>query len=356
MLIYLDDFIFHLQSVGGISVYWKSVISEMSKSKAIDFKVLTNKINPCSVKEISSKQLSEYRYPFFLSRILLKKLQPKSIFHSSYLRISLQKNIANVVTIHDLAAEMGHVKGIRAAVKKWLQKIAIKRADGIICVSEETKKNLLIYYPDAFSKKICVIHHGCSDTLFPLEGIQKVNNKIIFVGRRSHYKNFQICIDIIEKLPQYNLVVISNEKFYKTEWKTYKSKFGNRIQHFENISTDELNYHYNTAHCLIYPSKYEGFGLPVLEAMKTGCPVVCSDIPCLREIAEDGAIFIRDYENPDAFVNEILSLNHLQKRTEMIKKGIKRARKFSWANHLISMTQFYSIVHHSKFGESASNY
>jgi len=352
MLIFLDDFIYSLQSIGGVSVYWTSVLEEIHESKKPNIFLIRAKENKnilAQKRKWGFQSLNELRLPLGISRILFKSLPAKSIFHSSYLRISLQRSICNVITIHDLAAELGYLKGIRGRVKKELQAFAIRHADGIICVSEATKKSLLVHYPQISDNKIQVIHHGCSDIFRPIDD-HKHKNIILFVGHRKLYKNFDICVQILEKLPQYELLIISGEKFSTLEYKALKNRLGNRFRHIENVDTATLNNYYNDAFCLLYSSCYEGFGMPVLEAMKAGCPVIASDIPALREVAADGAILIEDFLNAEAYIKPILDLKNQQIRKELIDKGVKRAESFSWKKHIELQFSFYNKTYRQRFG------
>lgn len=356
MTVFLDDFIYSLQSVGGISVYWTSVLNEINKIAYGNIAL----IRMTASKNILSPDLKwtkiiipETNLPFSLSRILpfYKKLPAKSIFHSSYLRVSLQKEVCNVVTIHDLAAELNKIKGIRRWLKLALQRFAIKHADGIICVSETTKKSLLEHYPKLDKNNVKVIHHGCSDAFYPHPEKKEHEKLVLFIGGRGEYKNFKVCVQALSRFPGYRLLMIGGGPLSKNEQIFLRQELGERFSHTENVSTEKLNSYYNKAFCLLYPSFYEGFGMPVLEAMKAGCPVISTNISAIREVAADSAILVNEFWDTEAYIKALHFLENRLEREELIKKGIERAKLFSWEKHCEEQLSFYQFVYHQKFKE-----
>lgn len=356
MLIFLDDFICSLQSVGGISVYWTSVLKEINVSSYKNFVLVkisgSNNILSPTVSW-RKKIISETKLPFSLSRVLpfYKKLPPKSLFHSSYLRVSLQKDVCNIVTIHDLAAELGKIKGFRRWLKLAIQYFAIKNADGIICVSKATKTSLLKFYPKFSKNNVTVIHHGCSDLFYPKPEHEGYKNIILFIGGRGQYKNFDTCVKVLANLPKYELLMIGGGELSDSEDSFLKKKLERRFRHIKNVSTDKLNDYYNEAFCLLYSSYYEGFGMPILEAMKAGCPVITTNIAAIKEVADNGAILVENFLNTDEYINAIHRLEQQDIRLGLIDRGLQRASLFSWERHCKEQLAFYQDIYYKKFGE-----
>lgn len=353
MGVYLDNFIYALQSVGGISVYWTSVLKEINKAsfKNITLVKIRSHLNIVqSEVQWSKHTVIDHRMPVSLLRVLplIKKLPSQSLFHSSYLRVSLQRDICNVVTVHDLAAELGKIKGIRRWLKFALQSFAIRKADGIVCISETTKKSLLRVYPKAKNKHLAVIHHGCSES-FCKDLTKTSGNSILFIGGREEYKNFEVCVAALSELPDYHLLMIGGGKLSKKESVFLKRRLGERFSHVENVSTERLNRYYNEAFCLMYPSFYEGFGMPVLEAMKAGCPVIATHIEAIKEVAADAAILVKEYTNPHEFIKAIHILENADERYKLIQAGMARAELFSWEKHCTELINFYQKVYKNKF-------
>jgi glycosyltransferase involved in cell wall biosynthesis len=354
MIIYLDDLIFSLQTVGGISVYWIEYLNQINSTNS-NVVLLKRKENKCILaKDLKwTKKIKwEILLPIQLTRILplLNVLPTKSIYHSSYFRISLQSNICNIVTLHDLAGELGMIKGWRKKLKILLQSVALKKADGIICVSETTQKSLFQIYPHIKPNKTTVINHGCSDKFYPIPDKEvNIKKQIVFIGGRKDYKNFNSCLEVMVELTDFSLLIIGGGDLSNDEKLKINSKIADRYTYLSNVETEVLNQIYNQSYCLLYPTYYEGFGMPVVEAMKAGCVVISCATKAITEIAEDAAILIDNPTDIKAFVKAILSLQDLDVRNNLIKKGFEQAKKYNWDINCKETLAFYSKIHKLKF-------
>ncbi|WP_207536402.1 glycosyltransferase family 4 protein [Desertivirga arenae] len=355
--IFLDDIIFSLQRIGGISVCWEAFLRKWQQSRLENVSLIRREDSKSilSLEDTwKGKCIPDSNLPLTLARLLplLVRLPAYSLFHSSYLRYSLRRNICNIITIHDLAAELGMVTGWRARFKRFLQQSAIRQADGIICVSETTRKALLHIYPKTNPKKIKTIYHGFSNQFYPLKQIGDFpgSKTILFVGGRAHYKNFEVCIKVIEKLRDFELLLIGGGPLSDSE-KNILNRVGRaRWKHNDLVSVDQLNEFYNLAYCLLYPSLYEGFGMPVIEAMKAGCPVVCAGNEALKEVAGDAALIVDRDSNHLSYIEAILSLDSKPVREAMIQKGLKKAGEYSINKNFEETVGFYKEVFRKKFG------
>lgn len=355
MAIYLDDLIFSLQTVGGISVYWFEFLSKINQS-GFEVTLIKRTDNKCILSnnlKWGKKIKWEINLPIKISRILplLNLLPKKSIYHSSYFRVSFQKSVCNIVTLHDLAGELGMIKGWRRKLKVMLQTVAINKADGIICVSKTTQKSLLDFYPKINPLKTTVIYHGCSSKFYPLPNKTASNKKqIVFIGGRNDYKNFDTCLDVIALLPSFELLIIGGGNLSQHDLHILDAKIPNRYTYVKEVETEVLNQIYNQVFCLFYPTYYEGFGMPVVEAMKAGCVVISCATKAIVEVAADAAILIENPKDTQAFVNAILSLNNPAYKNELINKGLLQAQKYNWDNHFKQTFNFYDKMYALKFG------
>ena len=353
MQIFIDNLIFSLQKAGGISVYWSELMQRMNSTPqnitCINTKDAGNFLaNPLHWQK---NTLTDIGLPVTVKRFLplLKTLPEKSIFHSSYLRWSNQKNVANIVTIHDLAPEHGMIGGKGKYIRQWQQRKAIEHADGILCVSNTVKNDLLSYYPFLDESKVKAVYHGVSEHFFTTEKKTTAKPFILFVGHRSGYKNFDLAVNIVAALQGMKLVIVGGKLLSEREQCLLNNKLPNRYEYKSLISIETLNELYNTAFCLLYPSAFEGFGLPIVEAMKVGCPVVTSNKAAIPEIAGEGAILVDDV-SVNGFVAAIELLKQNSSREQLIEKGKQKALQFNWNTCFEETMNFYTTVWNNKFG------
>ena len=303
------------------------------------------------IKIESNLSLKLLRYlPF------LKKIRKQSIFHSSYYRICLQKDIVNITTVHDFTYEY-YRTGIAKYIHIWQKNFAIKNSDGIVCVSENTKKDLLKFLPNIDVSIIKVIYNGVGEEFKQLENpnkfligkfdILKDKKYILYIGDRSSYKNFDIAVETIENFTNYCLVIVGGQDFSVMEKEQIKN-IQNRTFHFRGINGEELNYLYNNAFCLLYPSSYEGFGIPISEAMKAGCPIISTNKSSIPEVAGDGALLVDDI-SVNSFINEIKKLKDDKFRDSLVEKGLNQVKNFSWDECANETYKFYEEVYKRKF-------
>lgn len=206
--------------------------------------------------------------------------------------------------------------------------------------------------------KIKVIYHGVNEEFKRLQNPQNylkndlevLKNKkyILYVGDRSSYKNFPVCIEILEELRDFSLVVVGGKDFSDSERDRMKS-IKDRVFHFRSVDIEKLNIIYNNAFCLLYPSSYEGFGIPILEAMKAGCPVVSTNKSSIPEVAGEFGLLVDDIK-AEKFIREIIKLKDIKFRDELINGALEHVNKFSWDKCADETYNFYKEVKIKKFG------
>ena len=328
--IFIDGIIYSIQRGGGISVYFSELIRFLNKNPKIELhlNMLQPIIGRCGIEDIletvsgnieNSRALERYR-----SCYLKKK---PDVFHSSYYRLPSIKSTPTVVTVHDFIYER-YIYGARRLVHTSQKNAAIRAAQAIICVSESTKQDLLKFVGVRPDQSVYVIHNGVADLFKTLDVKPTTNPYILFVGQRSGYKNFNVALSSMTHLPDFELYCVGGGAFSKNEMKGIDINVAKRVHHLGFVTDEELNILYNRAVCLVYPSSYEGFGIPVIEAMRAGCPVVCVNCKAVLEVGGD-ALTVVDEPDPRLMANAILNTSTSDRAT-LIQRGLKVASGFSW--------------------------
>lgn len=348
-----DNIVFSLQAAGGISMYWSALIRNLVHTDArVAFYESAN--SNVFARGLPIQAQTESRIPVPLLRYLpfTRWLREGTIFHSSYYRVALQRGVRNVVTVHDFTYER-LATGARRHVHALQKRLALRNADGVICVSEKTREDLEVFYP-RIRAPIAVIPNGVSEGFRPLSWkpsdaprtCDELHGRpfVLFVGGRTHYKNFNIAVETVASIDdRLCLVLVGGGPLSETHSRLLESRLPGRHVHSVDISESTLNTLYNLAHCLLYPSSYEGFGLPLLEAMAAGCPVVALRAASIPEVVGDAALLA---ERPNAadFGAKVRALQNTLLRDELVAKGFARARLFSWPACFQRTYEFYESV------------
>ena len=152
-------------------------------------------------------------------------------------------------------------------------------------------------------------------------------NKIIFVGARGGYKNFHLAVKAIRNLPEIILDIVGGGSLTQVELKLLEDNIPGRYKWLGRLSDAELNLEYNKALCLLYPSSYEGFGIPILEAMRAGCPVIAVNSSSIPEVAGNACVLINE-PNVELIIE---SVDKVQKNFKSLQSaGFVQSSKFSW--------------------------
>ena len=236
---------------------------------------------------------------------------------------------------------------------KWWGGRSIKKASRVITISESSKDDIIKEYQVSASK-VLVINVGIkalpASKMTKEELFTKYNLAspyILFVGTLQPRKNIARLIEAFSKIEsETDLVVIGKKGWMFEEILEAPIKFGvkDKVKFLHDVTDDELPLFYTHAEVFVLPSLYEGFGLPVLEAMKYGCPVITSSVSSLPEAGGEAALYVdpNSIEDIASKIKEVLKDNKL--REKMIKKGHEQVKKFSWEKAAKEVIQIFEEV------------
>jgi glycosyltransferase involved in cell wall biosynthesis len=361
MKLLIDNQIFDKQILGGISKYHSELLKYLNIICKVSHPIIYTK---------NIYLLKKSKYLFFLSSLRLDKINKinKLIIYlnKKIIFINLKKsnfdifiptyyntNFLNfigkkpfIVTIHDMTHELFplYFNNDLSVISK--KKLLIEKSTKIIAVSKNTKKDILDIYPHIPSDKIKVIYLDHSiESNFNKERPDFISNKnyILFVGNRENYKNFEWFIKSVSEwilTNNFNIICIGGNKFSLTEINLFKDLcIENCIfQYFVNENI--LSSFYYNAFAFVFPSEYEGFGIPILEAMACECPVILPKKSSFPEVAGDAGIYFDLNSSISLLYSLNLLLFDLNSRYLFVEKGKLHLKKFSWEK---SSSQFYDL-------------
>ncbi len=359
MQVIFDNIIYSLQQFGGISVVWNEILKRAVSDASFQKLYLEYPHKDGSAPHAflptediltpAYRTLERYRSPHYAA-----PTEP-TLFHSSYFRTLPKKNVLNITTVHDLTYHF-YVQGLPRLVHLWQEKQAVSRSTGIICVSENTKIDLLRFYPFLNEANIRVIYNGVDSIFTPIATIPDSElpfepySYLLFVGnRKTTYKNFNTAVQVAAAthLP----LVFVGESLTSQEESYLNEQLGTHWKNYVHSTREQLNLLYNRAFCLLYPSDYEGFGLPIIEAQRAHCPVIAQAISSIPEVAADAAILVPAEKDKQALAASIIeAVNGLKSgqlsRETLIEQGEQNAGRFSWDNTYQQTKQFYQDIYH----------
>ena len=357
MKILLDPQIFNQQTYGGISRYYTEVFSILNKRDDVEVmlpiygtenyylqstnllaknKFLTSLYKVLDFFKISSKTFKQKKDNQLLEQICKENnfdLFVPTYYDPYFLNLINEKPF--VLTIYDMIHELlpQYFEGDPYNVKQF-KAMLIDKASKIIAVSHNTKKDILKIFPGINPDKIVVIHHGSS---IKIERNTKVNlpsNYILFVGSRANYKNFKLLVNSVSEILKEDssliLLAAGGGEFTEEEINFIDNNGLKKQIIQKDFKENELGHFYQNAQCFVFPSRYEGFGIPVLESMACGCPIILSDSSSFPEVAGEAGIYFDNNSEKDLKqkIQLVLSDENLRKRHS--QKGLEQVKKFDW--------------------------
>ena len=360
MKILIDGIAYSLKKTGGVRRYFDGLLPNLKKlDKNLEIELfLPKKIPTPPPKTIFEPLLGP------INEIILRRQWESikgDIFHTTYYTRHPDKKIPQVVTVYDMIYEKfpQYFSSKKNQFFKKQKKKAVESADALICISKNTKKDILKFF-QVDENKISVIYPGVnlnfkkiSDKFKKNKFLQKYKIKkpyLLFVGPRGRYKNFLFFVKAYaswEKNLNFDLIVVGGTKFSNEEGQ-YLNKLGvkNKAFNFRYVTDKDLSLFYNCAYAFIFPSLYEGFGLPLLEAMACGTLCLASNKSSFPEIGRNSILYF-DPEKPHDILKNLNQSLHKDKRLKLIEKSLKRAKDFSFKKTAKQTLEVYKRLHHS---------
>ena len=361
MKILFDYQIFSLQKFGGISRYFNEISSRINQLKDCSATVFcplsinhylsqSNFGKSCHIPQIARTG----RFISFFNRSATRiytSVTQFDVIHKTYYHDHRHLGKKTVITVYDMIYELFpefFPEGNK--FRSYMHK-AVKTSDAVICISHNTRSDLLKFV-DVDPAKVYVTHLGypalnsntCIEKLISPE-----KPYVLYVGKRGGHKNFKQLVKgfgASKKLKNdFQILCLGDQPLSRKEIELIKDS-GIDPGSIMHISGDDniLASAYRKASAFIYPSLYEGFGIPILEAMSCECPVVCSNNSSLPEVAGDAAEFFEP-ESAESICNALENVLYSNYRIEELRKsGLKRCDLFSWDRCAKETLDIYSSI------------
>ncbi|PIG95468.1 glycosyltransferase [Gloeocapsopsis sp. IPPAS B-1203] len=339
LIVIIDGVFFQLYKTG-IARVWKSLLEEWVESGFAKHIIVLDRAGTAPViPSIRYRPVPAYDYNATdVDREMLQQVcdeEGADIFISSYYTTPL--STPSVFLAHDMIPEL---MGWNLNHPMWREKhYGIQHASAYIAVSENTAKDLVKVFPNIPLDSVTVASNGVNHKIFSpacLEDINQFKNKygitkpyFMLVGSGG-YKNTILFFKAFAQLCSkqgFEIVCTGGGWELETELRNYTS---GSVVHMLQLSDEELSIAYSGAVALVYPSKYEGFGLPILEAIACGCPVVTCPNGSIPEVAGDAAIYVND-DDVDELADALCEVQKPSVRNSLVAAGLEQAQKFSWA-------------------------
>lgn len=343
---------------GGVSRYICEIIKELSSEIEIDMSIFytdniyLEELQFPNIKHLISKKnfkgkkrIEKFINTFYSNYKVIRNNY--DIFHATYSDSYFLKKVKKptVVTIHDMINEKLSEYHISHAKHIISKKKLIYNSAHIIAISENTKKDILEIYP-INADKITVIYHGS-----PRPPQQILKNEfgkyILYVGRRTRYKNFSFFVEsispILIKDKQLKLVCVGPS--FTREEEASLLTLGIKKQVFAiSVNDNLLNTLYSHALAFVFPSIFEGFGIPILEAFANNCPVCLSNSSCFPEVAGNAALYFDPMDKQSIYDSVNRMIADRQLASELIKRGLERLSLFSWRKAALQTLDVYKKI------------
>ncbi|MBG1258601.1 FkbM family methyltransferase [Nostoc commune] len=337
-IIIIDGVFFQLYQTG-IARVWRSLLQQWANSTFAKHIIVLDRAGTApKIPGIRYRSIPHYDYNNTdADREMLQQVcdeESTDLFISSY--YTTPTTTPSVFMAYDMIPE---VMGWDINNPMWREKHhSIQHASAYIAISEHTARDLARCFSDIPIESVTVAHCGVSTTFSPSKSEEVNAFKLkygitkpyfILVGAGGAYKNSILFFQALSKLANsygFDIVCTGSGGLLAPEFRAYTS---GSVVYMLQLSDEELATAYSGAVALVYPSKYEGFGMPVIEAMACGCPVITCPNASIPEVAGDAAIYVND-DDVDELANALCEVQKPSIRHSLITAGLAQAKKFSW--------------------------
>jgi glycosyltransferase involved in cell wall biosynthesis len=365
-----DHNIFTVQRYGGVSRYIFELASRLPADVVSDVAVVAPMHINYYLSQYRGKRFSRglyFPYAFrgqvrltdlvnrIVGPLIWRGLHADIVHETFFAEKPVGQGRKRVVTVYDMIHELFPAEFTNApqmAAALAAKRAAVARADHVICISESTRRDLIRLY-DLNPERTSVVYLGHSMTVdHAVSDEAEVGTPrkpvILYVGHRHGYKNFGRLIQAYASSPllraEFEIRAIGSSPFDATEIaEMERLGIREKVSH-QSVTDAELIAHYKSATVFVYPSLYEGFGIPPLEAMSCGCPVACSDGGSIPEVVGEAGLYFNplEIEQIRAVMERIVTSPSLQ--AELRASGYARIRNFSWDKCAADTARVYSSL------------
>ncbi|MBF2066614.1 MAG: glycosyltransferase family 4 protein [Calothrix sp. C42_A2020_038] len=360
MRILYDGQIYGMQTAGGINRYFANIIGRLPQ----DFVPTLTTCQPHKVnypthpklKTIFYKRfgfrpgrLSYWLEPYYFRA--LTSFQNFNVVHPTYYSLLTRQEIKSyrfpiVLTVWDMIHEIFAPDDIQVEQKRR----AVLAAQSILCISNNTKKDILERYPSLSEEKITVTYLASEIDYSLSYGSEPVpaHPYYLYVGSRASYKNFDGFLTafakVISKYSDIKLCVVGS-LFNSTEQQLiYNLKLSDHIEHYGYASDCHLAKLYRCSIAFVYPSLYEGFGIPPLEAMSCGTVAIASNTSSIPEVVGNGGLLFDPKSTSDLTEILLFLLDNPAERERLVARGLERSKIFSWDQTVAQTLEVYRSI------------
>lgn len=359
MKVAFDHQIFSMQRYGGVSRYFFELVSRLPANGVSASVVAPLYINNYVIADPARESVRGKYVPFDFAGLpqwvgLANQLaaplawlgSDADIVHETYFSMKpIGKAQRRVVTVYDMIHELFADEFPDAKLVTAAKRAAVDRADHVICISENTQRDLVrLFGVDPARTSAVHLGHSLNAVTDAVMHRGEGESSLLYVGGRGGYKNFRTLLQAYASSPtlrEWKLIAFGGGPFHPDELaEIERLGVADRVS-FESGSDQALAARYRSAAAFVYPSLYEGFGLPPLEAMSHGCPVVCSDAGPIPEVVGDAGIYFdpNSAEDLRAVLERVVTTEEL--RANLRKLGSERLTMFSWEKCATETTQIY---------------